>query len=631
MKLVTVIPITKGFFKEHLTYFTSHDIEMGALISVPVRKKLVPGLVVEVQSIQDKKSDIKTLTYGLKRAHGLISKQFFTPECIEAARATARFYVAPLGQVIKNFVPKAILETKGHEVAVKGAPSGGRYERVAIQAGDEERLAYYKSLIREEFAKKRSVFFCAPTLADIELALPLLEKGIEEYTLLFHGGLTQKQLLELWNRVATETHPILIVATPSFLALPRQDFGAIIVERESSPYYKSTHRPFVDGRFFADALAKALGTRVILGDLFLRVETLQAHEKAGYVTPASLKFRSLTTAECLVVNMRDERAKVANAPRAGLEILSPALIEAIRRAEISGGRVFLYCHRKGIASMTVCQDCGTYVACERCRAPVALHTSHDGNFFLCHKCWKEKSADVSCIYCTSWRLIPLGIGIERVREEVARLFPDRPIFQIDSDVVTSHKKAIEVAGAFYSTPGAILLGTEMAIPYIPEKVDTVGVVSLDSLFGLPDFRIHEKIFHIGLSLRQKSAKNFILQTRTPERKLFDYIARGNLVDFYRDELIVRDKFNYPPFKVLVKITREGKEAEVTRDMQSLHTELKEWKPLVFPAFGTAPEGQERMHALLKIDPVQWPNERLSAFLGGLPPNYAVNVDPEDIL
>lgn len=634
MKLITVVPITKGFLKDSLTYFTSHDVGAGALVSVPLRNKMVPALVVEVESIEDKKSDLKSLTYGLKRAHGLISKQFFTPEFVAAARRTASYYVAPLGQVIKSFVPKLILETKGLEAKVKTHAPDTHYERVAVQAGDEERLAYYKSFIREEFAKKHSVFFCLPTLADIEAALPLLEKGIEEYTLLFHSGLSQKQLLELWKRVSSETHPILIVSTPGFLALPRRDLGAIIVERESSPHYKSTNRPFVDARFFADALARTLDTKVVFGDLLLRVETLAAHEKGGYGTPLPLKFRSLSTAECSLVSMRDESAKVQTnslVPRRGFDIISPKLAETIRETAHTGGRVFLYSHRKGLASMTVCQDCGTYVSCERCRAPVVLHQAEEGNFFLCHKCWKERPADTQCVYCTSWRLEPLGIGIERVRNEVERLFAGRQVFQLDGDSATTHKKAIEIAGDFYATPGGILLGTEMAISYLPEKIEVVGVVSLDSLFAVPDFRIHEKLFHIGLSLRQKASTQFLIQTRTPERKLFDYILRGNLVDFYRDEMIIREKFHYPPFRILIKITREGKEEEVVSDMQKLHADLKEWKPLIFPGFSSMPEGEERMHALLKLETGKWPNQGLIEYLENLPVHYLVNIDPEDIL
>lgn len=634
MKLITVIPITKGFFKDSLTYFTSHDVGTGALVSVPLRNKMVPALVVEVQSIEEKKADLKAATYGLRRAHNLISKQFFTPEFVTAARRTADYFAAPLGQVIKSFVPKLILETKGLEAKTRAGNLDTRYERVAVQAGDEERMAYYKSFIREEFAKKRSVFFCLPTLADIEAALPLLEKGIEEYTLLFHSGLGQKQLLDLWKRVSTETHPVLIVSTPGFLALPRKDLGAFIVERESSPHYKSAHRPFVDARFFADALARALDTKVVFGDILLRVETLSAHEEGVYGTPLPLKFRSLATGEAVLVPMRDENAKLEKnslVPRRGFDIISPRLAEAVRATSQTGGRVFLYSHRKGVASMTVCQDCGTYVACERCRAPVVLHQAEEGNFFLCHKCWKERPADTQCVYCTSWRLEPLGIGIERVRTEVERLFSGRTIFQLDGDIATTHKKAIDIAGDFYSTPGGILLGTEMAISYLPEKVDVVGIVSLDSLFALPDFRIHEKIFHIGLSLRQKANKEFIVQTRTPERKLFDYMLRGNLLDFYRDELTIREKFHYPPFRILIKITREGAEAEVVRDMQKLHEDLKEWKPLIFPGFTSMPEGEEKMHALLRLEPGKWPSASLGDYLNDLPAAYTVNVDPEDIL
>jgi len=37
-----------------------------------------------------------------------------------------------------------------------------------------------------------------------------------------------------------------------------------------------------------------------------------------------------------------------------------------------------------------------------------------------------------------------------------------------------------------------MLGTEMALSYLREKIGNAGIISLDSFFSIPDFRINEK-------------------------------------------------------------------------------------------------------------------------------------------
>ena len=63
MKIVTIIPLTKGVFKENLTYFTSKKIEIGAIVSVLVRNRKILGLVTQIEEIDlIKKLKLKTIT-----------------------------------------------------------------------------------------------------------------------------------------------------------------------------------------------------------------------------------------------------------------------------------------------------------------------------------------------------------------------------------------------------------------------------------------------------------------------------------------------------------------------------------------------------------------------------------------
>lgn len=626
MRLATVIPIARGVFKDDLTYFTSRDISPGALVTVPLRNKTISALVVNTEPIAEHKADIKNATFGLKAIKRVIADTFYSPEFIAAAQAYATFAACPPGAVIKQFSPRALLEGR-----VPGAPSTdastfGAFEEVAIQAAHEERFGFYKSFIREEFAKKRSVFFILPTIADLFRVAPALTRGIEEYTVLLHSELSTSDLSAAWKRALDTQHPMLVVATPSFISLPRRDIGAIIIERESSPYWKQQARPYLDARHFANFLAIALKTRVVWGDLMLRVETLWRSEHESFVTLLPLKFRSLSQATCAIVDLR-KTPKLRDRSIAGL---STEAVQTLTQTITERKNALIYVHRKGLASTTVCDDCGSIVSCDNCGAPLVLHSSKEYNVFLCHKCWKESSADIACATCSSWRLTPLGVGIEKIRNELVALFPETPLFSLDGDSVSTNKQAREIIDEFYATPGALLVGTDMMIPYIREPVDTTIIGTIDSLFSIPDFRMNEKIFHTILALRSYTERTCIIQTRNPARKLFTSAAYGTLVDFYREEMSLRTKLKYPPITTLIKITREGKEDEVERDMKTLHGLLREWEPLVFPSFTHTDRGI-RLHALIKIERAEWPHKKLSSILTSLSPNYVIHIDPDDII
>ncbi len=67
MKIITVVPLAKGIFKENLTYYTSQNVSLGMVISVPVRKKKISALVVGVDNLSSHKSAVKTSSFALKK------------------------------------------------------------------------------------------------------------------------------------------------------------------------------------------------------------------------------------------------------------------------------------------------------------------------------------------------------------------------------------------------------------------------------------------------------------------------------------------------------------------------------------------------------------------------------------
>lgn len=651
MKLVTVIPIARGVFKDTLTYFSAKEILLGAIVAVPVRNRLLNALVVSTEDLSASKTNVKNSPFALKKIE-LIKPNILFPEFVKAAEKTAKHFAAPIGSVIQSFVPKATLEASVSTLPTKihlKTKSSQKFktEKLVYQSDDNDRVAAYKSLIREEFARKASVFICLPTVEDVNIAASAFEKGIKEYAFVFHGGLSKKTMLQLWGEALKEPHPIVILGTASFLSIPRKDIKTIVIEHENSRFYKTIPRPEIDIRIFAEHYAEERGIKLILSDIFLRPETIYRYHEHEFLPFTSVKFHSLSTAAGIIVDMKKHREKDAgvytHAKIKQIEeervskftTLSNALKALIELTRRENGQLAILVGRRGLASTTVCNDCGTIVLCENCGAPLVLHLKKEKRIFMCHKCGASKKiesdGEEKCSDCGSWRLAPLGVGIEKVEEELKTEFPDLLIFRLDSDTAKTEKASKKIISDFYGTQGAILLGTEMMLGRLIRPIEASAILGIDSFLTIPDFRINEKVFSLILSLRAKTQKTILLQTQNPEREFLGYALKGDLLSFYRQEIAERKVFGYPPFTTLIKISWDTKAEKLEKETADLVNKLGGYEPRTYTSGTEGSSANMRANILLKLPRSKWVDEKLLATLKSLSPKYAVSVDPESIV
>ncbi|OHA46246.1 MAG: primosomal protein N' [Candidatus Taylorbacteria bacterium RIFOXYD2_FULL_36_9] len=638
MKLLTVIPIARGINKENLTYFTASEPTIGSVVKVPLRKKTVSAIVISTEEIADVKAEIKNASFETRKVNKIKSSPLLSLEFMETVAKSALYFASTSGSVLYSVVPKIIIEgSEKIKVKIKNLKTENErvHEKLVLQSDDEERYATYKSLIREEFAKGYSVFFCLPTIQDIKKAHERLSKGIEQYTFVLHSFLGKKEQLEVWNKAANEEHPSLIIATGTFLGIPRNDLGTIIVDKENTRAYKNQNRPFVDIRILAEIFAEKIKAKIIFGDLLLRTETIWRHNESELFEIAPLKFRSLTTSTPKLIDMKESLpAEVSSggenkSPK--FRLFSSDLLDLIQKNQANDENLFIFVARRGLFPSTVCSDCGNLVKCNTCGAPTVLHKATKENFFLCHRCGERRSANEKCQNCQSWRLGAFGIGIEAVEEEIRQKFPQLKIFKIDSDSASTHKKALEIVAKFYTSPSSVLLGTEMALLYLKDMIANTAVASIDSFFSIPDFRINEKVMNILLKIRAITSRNFLVQTRDIEQKISKYATMGNLADFYRDEIKERENLFYPPFSLPIKITLQGDKKTVLAGMEQLQKDMTPYEVDVFPAFIPGLRGKFSMHGLIKIKRSDWVDSVLWKKLRQLSPIYTINIDPESFL
>ena len=651
MYIATVIPIQKGFQKENLTYFSPENIPLGSIVSIPIRSKTVLAIVINIDNARDLKFDLKKADFQLKKIIGVRGTSPFLPAFFESCEKMKDYTVSNTGTIIKALLPNVFLENirdlekNIDENISENNNENIRQEKLIFQALTPDRMSWYRTLIREAFAKKQSVFICVPTRYDIEQFKNELTKGISQYVFSFHGDLSKKVLINTYNSCIKEPHPILIIGTGMFMSVPRKDIKTIIIEHENSDAYKQFSRPFIDIRSFAEILSSVEKIKLIFGDTLLRPDTLQRHDDGELGEVASPLFRLPQAERQLVVDMKEQ---VDEKGSKTFTVLSDTTKKMISYAIEHNESVFLFTVRKGLAGVTVCHDCGNTLLCPTCSTPVVLYGSKQRNatkiansrVFMCNKCGHKETTEVRCVACSSWNLTPLGIGTDRVYEEVKNLYPNSKIIQMDKETTTTDKEARDAMTEFYKNPGSILIGTEMVFSYINTEVMHSAIISLDGLLSIPSFNITQKILHIMEKLHEITKHNLIIQTRIPENPILEHILNGNVLPLYREDLKERKQFGYPPFKRLIKITFAGTAPETEKARSFIENYLGGYEPQIFSAFIGKVKGQYVTNTVIKIEPNLWPlltddkkiiSTHLSDNLRRLSPAFSINVDPEDLL
>lgn len=656
MYIVTVYPIIKGAFKQELTYWSSSHIPLGSIIEVPLKGRKIHALVGETHEAQDAKSLIKNASFATRKIEKPKPVEKIPKACVEACIKISEAYAAPLGNVLRSCISNTAFEYEASKltqvIEVVEKTQRATMDVLLYQTYIEDRLSTYKSIAREEFARKKSILIVAPTTSSALELYNSLKRGVENYAFCIHGRLTKKKQAEEWKNATELDHSVLLITTPLFANIPRKDISTVILEKESSRAYVSIQPPFVDYRDYIKQYAKALGARLIFGDSLLRIETLYKRETGEVSDFFPVSFRIEKNAQIKVIDTQrkeidyDEFNRVKKEKK-DFRILSPELITQIEQVEKRNENMFIFASRRGLSPQTVCGDCGAVVSCETCNAPVVLHQSKtdqvQNRYFLCHHCGKQRSALEACKICTSWKLVTLGVAIDNTAAEIKKQFPNIDIFVLDKDSAKTDKQAEEIIKRFESTQGAILLGTESALAFLP-SVKNSAVVSMDSLLSIPDFRINERIMQILLRILEKTTNTLLVQTRAKNQHILSQFNSGNLLEFYRNEIKMREMLQYPPFKKHIKITIEDTRALATAKMkrvQDLLHSLEEkygessFETMIFPAFVPSPRGKSMLHLLITITNNTWKKSEvgsaLKKLLVSLPKDYEVRVNPLSLL
>lgn len=616
MWVVHVMPISKTAPHKEFAYFSASAIPDGSIIRIPMRDKKGFGLVIRSAPLEEERQGLKRGSFSLKKVSAAGAGMPLSRAFLRAAFETANYCAASVGSVLDALVPAAILKEAGSVPPAREATRQDHFEALSYVGQAKERVEEYRRLARETLARGGSMLLLAPTLFEAKKLAREVGRGIEERTFLIHGDLSQKQFATAWRRALENTSPVLVVGTPLALALPLP-FRTIVLERDTSRGFERDERPYVPVAYAAERLAKAQGCRIIFGATVPSMRVAHRKERQEVSDLSYSPGRLWGVAPTVL----DRRRKSSDA-RHAFDPLSKeayALIDASIKEKVP---VLIIAARRGLAPLTICDDCGSVHSCRTCGSALTLH-GKDGRRFLCHYCGSEEDASARCRTCDSWRLTTLGISTERVAEALEQARPGLSLAVASRDTLKK-KDPEEVVRAFLAGEPSVMVSTEVLIPYLPEGSCRVIVASVDSLFSIPEYRIGERVLLLLADLRAIARDTFLLQTREPQAPPIKAATEGAFLPFLREELALRATYGYPPARDIVRLTLTGRAAE--RDAAAIAEALSDWKPtrLIARARRT---GEKRLHLLIRIPEGAWVNDRLLRFLRSLPPSVLVRVNP----
>ena len=461
---------------------------------------------------------------------------------------------------------------------------------------------------------------------------------------LLHSGLSLGQQYDTWWRIQQGEFDV-VLGSRSAIFAPQPDLGLIVMDEEHEWTYKQQDTsPRYHARDVALKLAELTGGVVVLGGATPDVATyyralrkehtlLNLPDRLGLGpegTPVSAPLPPVQ-----VVDMRQELKEGVRG------IFSRPLHDALAETLERGEQALLFLNRRGSAGTVQCRDCGYVLRCRRCEAGLTYHAQ--GERMVCHLCGRRSRVPERCPRCWSRHIRYLGLGTQRVVQEVERTFGAR-VLRWDRDAVRTPGAHGELMDRLTKGDAQVLVGTQMIAKglHLP-RVTLVGVILADLGLHLPDFRAGERTFQllcqvVGRAGRGEAGGRAIIQAYAPEHYAVQAAAHQDYQAFYEQEIAFRQTLLYPPFSRLVRLIYEHTNSmysqrmaeRLRRDFQ----ELLEVKGLSeIDLIGPAPihpprvRGRYRWHVVVRVPDtaaVDLP-DLLNSF--SLPPGWRVDIDP----
>ena len=496
--------------------------------------------------------DLESMVHGASSAARSLARK----KLVHLRTEPLAIAAAPLR--VPHTLNSAQLAAFQHIAATIGAHEFGTFLLAGVTGSGKTEV--YLNAIDSALAAGRSALLLVPEIALTPAMAGQFFSRFGDRVAILHSAFSDSERSDQWRRIRAGSASV-VVGTRSGVFAPMRNLGLIVVDEEHDQSYKQEETPRYNGRDVAIVRAQAAHACVILGSATPSLESRYNAERGKYTLlelPTRVQERPMPEVE--IVDMRTEFLETRKQAT-----FSRRLLDAVAHRVENGEQTIILLNRRGFSSFVACRSCGERVQCANCSVTLTFHRRDKR--LLCHYCNYAERVPTHCPKCQSEHIYFLGVGSEKVEEELHREFPKARIARLDRDTASAKRQYEAILQGFREGSYDILVGTQMiAKGHDIPNVTLVGVVSADVGLGLPDFRAAERTFQLLTQVAGRAGRGdlpgiVIVQTINPDHYAVRMAAAQDYQTFYEKELQFRRMMHYPPFSAMANILVRSEQQE----------------------------------------------------------------------
>ncbi len=419
----------------------------------------------------------------------------------------------------------------------------------------------YIELIRRVLDQGEQVLYLLPEIALTTQIVSRLQRVFGDRMGVYHSKYSDNERVEVWKGLLSGKFP-LIVGVRSSVFLPFHHLGLVIVDEEHEFSYKQYDpAPRYHARDVAQVLARLHSAKVLMGTATPSFESFYLAREGmyGYVTLEE-RFGEASLPKVSFADLTKERKQ-----KTIKGDFTSTLVDKIAEVLSKSEQAIIFQNRRGYSPYISCEECSWIPKCNNCAVSLTYHMYY--NQLRCHYCGHHERVPVTCPACGSTKLKTMGFGTEKLEEDLKLLFPQARIQRMDLDTTRRKYSYQKIINDFEQQDIDILVGTQMVSKGLNfDHVTLVGIFDIDRMLHFPDFRSFERTYQLavqvsGRSGRKEKPGEVIIQTANTKQPILFYITHQDFIRFYNHEIEERDKYKYPPFYRLIRITMKHREPE----------------------------------------------------------------------
>lgn len=627
---------------EPLTYSYDQTLETGDLVSVPFGSHEVSGFVYRKVTKPSFKTKQINEKYPCKPLH---------PSLIKLHQWMLNFYPYGSGPISKLFLPnigkfnqttsnsvvnitaKATLPplTKEQARAINIINQSGKKSFLLHGETGSGKTRIYQELAKQTLSNNQSIVILVP---EISLVNQTYDSFVDicDNVVILHSGLTKKQQRDNWQSLHETANPTVLMGTRSAIFAPIHNLGLVVIDEMHENTYKQDSSPRYSALRVAAKRSSLCNAQIVYGSATPSISEYFMAEKFDIpiikLTQKAKKSNQITKT---IIDIKDRNSFSLD------PYISNKLIKALEARLKNQEQSMLFLNRRGTAKQILCQNCGWQALCPRCDLPMTLHA--DVHKIRCHTCGYSQNPIYSCPECKNNNITYRSIGTKAIVDSVKKLLPEANIKRFDTDNSTAEKLSNHFddikSGKIDIVVGTQMLGKGLDLP----KLSLVGIINADISLSMPDFSSVEKNYQlihqaIGRVGRGHIDGEVILQTFHPNDKIIKSAINHDWQTLYKQEIIEREKFHFPPFKFIAKISASRKKNDVAekflinlrQSILQLDNSLDISNPI--PSFYQKTADKYNWQIIIRTNR----RKNLTQIIKQLPPgNFNVDIDPINLL